>query len=101
MSGELPDHESGPAGINIATIVWLRNLAKGWDMTDYGKMRYNLLGSGGHWFPGKNAAGLSDLPPGVLKRAVASSPWANSVEKILQEAHQMLGAEAVKRLSQS
>jgi uncharacterized protein len=49
----LPSWENTPNNINIPVILWLRNLALAYDMTEYGKMRYNLLGNGGIGFLGK------------------------------------------------
>ena len=46
---------------------------KALDLVDWGKMRYNLLGNGGHWFPG---AQLGETRPAdlakVLGRVVAT-----------------------------
>lgn len=93
----LPEFEETPGQVNIPAILWLRNLAVAYDMVEYGKMRYNLLGNGGHWFPGKraDAADVRSLLP-VLK----NSPHARKIPDILQETHEMLGAQQVKRLSQ-
>ncbi len=97
---DLPEPDESPGGIAIATILWLRNLAKAYDMVDYAKMRYNLLGNGGHWFAGQPASKLEevDLSP-VLE------PFSDAVrDKIvaaLREAEEMLAGEARQRLSES
>lgn len=94
----LPPPEITPAKINIQVALWLRNLALAWDMTDYAKMRYNLLGSGGHWFPGEQAGGVEELD---LSECLAASPHAGDIPRLLRETHEMLGGERVQRLSAS
>lgn len=94
----LPTQENTPNNINIPVILWLRNLAIAYDMIEYGKMRYNLLGNGGHWFPGNKAADLDQVD---LSQCLMSSPYADKIPTLLAEAHQMLGSAEVKRLSQS
>jgi predicted aldo/keto reductase-like oxidoreductase len=94
----LPQPEDTPGHINIPVILWLRNLALAYDMVDYGKMRYNLLGNADHWFPGNKANRISQLDLGPC---LVNSPHADKIPQCLQEADQLLGGEAVKRLSQS
>jgi len=93
----LPTHENTPGGINIPVILWLWNLAIAYDMIDYGKMRYNLLGSGGHWFPGGKADKIDELE---LQGCLIHSPHAAKIPAILKEADRLLGGEVIKRLSQ-
>jgi hypothetical protein len=93
----LPKYDETPGNVNILVILWLRNLAIAYDMIDYAKMRYNLLGSGSHWFPGNKADRVNQLD---LLQCLAHSPNADKIPALLQEAHQLLGGEAVKRLSQ-
>lgn len=93
----LPSYDQTPGNVNIPVILWLRNLAIAYDMIEYAKSRYNLLGSGGHWFPGNNADQIDQLN---LQHCLAYSPHADKIPALLQEAHQMLNSEAVKRLSQ-
>lgn len=94
----LPTLEQTPHNINIAIILWLRNLAIAFDMTEYGKMRYNLLGNGGDWFPGNNAAEVNNIN---LKDCLNQSPFADKIPELLAKTHHLLGGETVKRLSQS
>jgi uncharacterized protein len=92
----IPEWEQVPGSINIWEILRLWNYAKSLDMVEFAKMRYNLLGNGGHWFPGLNAARIAehDLAP-----CLAGSPFKDRVIQILTEAHQMLAGEERKRLS--
>ena len=94
----LPKHEETPGNVNIPMALWLRNLAVAYDMTEYAKMRYNLLGKGGHWFPGNKANEIDNLD---LKSCLQNSPHADKIPKILAEVDDMLGGEEAKRLSQS
>jgi predicted aldo/keto reductase-like oxidoreductase len=94
----LPRWEDTPGNVNIPAILWLRNLAIAYDMVDYGKMRYNLLGNGGHWFPGEKADRLEDLD---LSQCLANSPHAAKIPDLLVDAHNRLGGQEVQRLSQS
>lgn len=93
----LPKVEETPGQVNIPVILSLLNLAIAYDMVEYAKMRYNLLGSGGHWFPGNKADQVHNLD---LSQCLARSPHADKIPRFLAQAHQMLGGEAVKRLSQ-
>ena len=92
----IPEWEHVPGHINVWEIIRLWNFAKSLDMVEFGKMRYNLLGNGGHWFPGLNAAKLSDYD---LRPCLAGSPLREKIITALGEAHQMLIGEEKKRLS--
>jgi len=94
----LPSFEETPGKVNIRVILWLRNLAIAYDLVEYAKMRYNLLGDGSHWFPGNKADRLNELD---LRQCLSKSPHAHRIPQFLEQAHQMLGGEAVKRLSRT
>lgn len=91
----LPEWESVPGQINIREILRLYNLARAFDMTAYGKARYNLLGNGDHWFPGNRAERARELD---LAQALAEAPQRHRIAGALVEAHALLAGQEVNRL---
>jgi len=91
----LPEWSAAPAQVNVFEILRLRNFAKALDMLEYGKMRYNLLGKGDHWFPGNQADKLEGHD---VAAALPHSPVREQLAHALNEAHQLLKGAEVKRL---
>jgi predicted aldo/keto reductase-like oxidoreductase len=94
---DLPPFGEVSGGVNLQEIVRLRALDLAFDMQAYGKLRYNLLGNGGHWFPGINAAEFDEASIGEIGRK-AGYP---SLVNILHEAHDRFGDAPRKRLQQN
>jgi hypothetical protein len=94
----LPHYVDVPGELNLMEILRLWTYAKGLDLVDWGKMRYNLLGQGDHWFPGERAG---DMDEGKVFAAVKASPFAERIPGILKEAHALLLDETQNRLSDS
>lgn len=92
------EHDDNAGYINTHVVLWLRHLALAYDMLEYGRMRYNLLGNGGHWFPGLGAGHLDTIAAERLEKAYKGSPFADRVAGWLREAHELLGGVEVQRL---
>ncbi len=94
----LPPFVEVPGEVNLQEILRLWTYSKGLDLVDWGRMRYNLMGNAGHWFPGSNA-GTANIP--AIQQALrASYPWVDRLAEILPEAHALLHAAPKKRLSE-
>ncbi|MBE9137901.1 aldo/keto reductase [Nodosilinea sp. LEGE 07088] len=92
----LPDPDETPGNINIPAILRLRNLLLAFEMEDYAKARYNMLGNAGHWFPGEKAENLDQVD---LSDCLRRSPYAEQIPHLLAEAHEKLAGQAMARLS--
>lgn len=91
----LPKWDETPDRLNIPVILRLRNLAIAYDMVEYGKMRYNMLGNAGAWFPGSKADSFDSE---AIAELVKQSPFADQIPGALTEAHALLKGEEKKRL---
>ncbi len=95
---DLPPVERVPGEVPLYQVLRLYNLAKAYDMVDYAQMRYNLLGSGDHWFPGNK---VNKLKWSRLPDCLSGYPFADRLPAILREAHDWFNATDKRRLSQS
>ena len=91
----LPEWDRVPGGVNIFEILRLRNFVKTFDMLEYGKMRYNLLGNADHWFPGNRADKLGGLD---FSKCLKDSPFNDKIPASLAEAHAIMSGQEIKRL---
>lgn len=91
----LPYWDETPGEINIPVILRMRNLALAYDMVEYGKMRYNMLGKADHWFPGNKAA---DINAEALSSVLQKSAHTEVIPDALTEAHALLNGAEGKRL---
>jgi hypothetical protein len=94
----IPDWDQIPGETNVWEILRLWNYAKSLDLVDFGRMRYNLMGQGEHWFPGENAREFDEA---ALRQALVASPFVDRIPSVLREAHELLYDKPVQRLSKS
>jgi predicted aldo/keto reductase-like oxidoreductase len=95
----LPGWADTPGGINLPVLLWLYGLWRAWDMQDYVRARYGMLGNGGHWFPGASANALDDTVSEAELRAVLQrSPWVDRIPAILRQLKRAFGQASSRRL---
>jgi len=76
----LPEYSEAPDQVNIIEILRLWTYVKSLDLVEWGKMRYNLLGNAGHWFPGEMVSKITD--EGKFQSAISKSPFASRSGKL-------------------
>lgn len=94
----LPEYFAVPGGVNLVEILRIWTYAKAFDLVDWAKFRYNMLGNADHWFPGEHVAKLDWARTDAV---LQGSPFADRIPEILREAHALYFDAPVKRLSQS
>jgi len=98
----LPRWEDTPGEINLPVLLWLHELLEAFDLEDFCRARYGLMGHGGHWFPGANADALDDaVSEADLRTVLAGSPWAEEIPGLLRRLRERVGGQAVRRLQES
>ena len=88
-----------PGEMNVYHILRLLNHYECFDMLDYGKMRYNLIGNADHWFPGQKVQ--SDKLKEFENLLSGINPMASLIPQKLTKAHEVFNEGELKRLSQS
>jgi len=94
----IPEWNDIPQNINVKDIVRLWTWTKAVDLLDFGKWRYNMLGNASHWFPGQT---VEKFDKNAMREALRSSPHAERILEILEEARNLFADAPVERLSQS
>lgn len=82
-----------PETIEIPEVLRLRNLAVAFNMTEYGKYRYQMFENAGHWFPGVKANRCNQCGD-CLPRC----PEHLDIPTLLADAHQQLQGPSGRRL---
>lgn len=91
----LPKWHETPGNINIPTILFLWNIAQAYDMVEYSRMRFNLMGNADHWFPGNRPANLDSYD---FAECLKNSPNGKLIPGILKDAFALLSGKEAKRL---
>jgi predicted aldo/keto reductase-like oxidoreductase len=95
---QLPTYEAVPHHVNLKVILRLWSLYKAFGMETYGKMRYNLLGNGGHWFPGIK---MEPEHQDDIRAFCSNFPEGARLYDAVHEACTQLVGEEQKRLSET
>ncbi len=96
----VPEWKDLPGQIHVLEILRLHTYNTAFDLKEWAKGRYNLMGRNDHFFPGETAQKLDEYWP-QMKPFLHKSPVIGKIEKVLRDSHEALAKEEIKRLSQS
>lgn len=88
---ELPSWDRTPGYINIPMSLWLFNLARGWDLLEYARCRYRMMGEEIPW-----VAGLPPRMTDAIRSQGLLKEYGVDEEAVLGQlvkAHQLLGKD--------
>ncbi len=88
---QLPNWQQTPGYINIGFILWLYNLAQGWDLLDFARERYKKLGHDMPWVAGNNGADADRFQLDDIAKRVGLS--GQELTAALIKAHGLLGSQ--------
>ena len=96
----LPNWQNTPGGINIPVLLWLSNLLDTFDLEEFARSRYQLLGNGSHWFPGNNANLIDiDVFESQLLHVLGRHIKPKKVIRKLRALKEKFGEKSLSRLS--
>ncbi len=90
-----PAWQQTPGYINIGLILWLYNLARGWDLSEFSRRRYRMLGQGMPWVPGLNGAAARQYDLGGVAEQVGMP--VEELIGVLEKAHYLLEDQGGQR----
>lgn len=83
----LREYQELPHKLNVQRILWLDNLLRAYDLTEFAQERYAAMAPDDHWVPGGKATRLRDSD---LIAALPDSPIRDELPRRLREAHARL-----------
>ena len=97
----LPENHEFPGEVNVREILRVLTYGKTFELEEWARGRYNLLGNAGHWQLGENLKVVDETMWAPLEKKLVGSPFAARIPAYLREAHERFGGEEKKRQSES